>query len=228
MRIAEIFESLQGEGRLTGTPSVFIRASGCNLRCIFCDTRYASWEPTGDEYSIDAILQRVHEYKSHHVVITGGEPMIFDDLVPLCDGLHQMGRHITIETAGTVDQPVRCDLMSISPKTSNSTPDAAEFPTWHQRHEQRRIAPEVIRRLISDYAYQIKFVVAAEDDVLEVHEFIERHPEVDRSRVMLMPQATTTEEQNVLAAKINEWCQRDGFSYCPRRHIEWFGCRPGT
>ena len=84
VRIAEIFRSLQGEGRLTGTPSVFVRVAGCNLRCRFCDTPYASSDPEGTELAIDEILARVEQLAaaaeersaSGHVVLTGGEPML--------------------------------------------------------------------------------------------------------------------------------------------------------
>ena len=100
MRIAELYESIQGEGVLTGTPSVFLRASGCNLRCGFCDTPYASWSPEGDDLSVDEIIERTLAFSATHIVITGGEPMLFAEMIPLCDRLREAGRHITIETAG--------------------------------------------------------------------------------------------------------------------------------
>ena len=130
MRVAEIFRSVQGEGRLTGTESVFVRTSGCNLRCSYCDTPYASWSPEGEDLSVDEVATRVEglavaasegRRTVGHVVLTGGEPMLFSELIPLCAALRQAGRHVTIETAGTLYLPVECDLMSISPKMSNST-----------------------------------------------------------------------------------------------------------
>jgi 7-carboxy-7-deazaguanine synthase len=116
MRIAEIFHSIQGEGILVGVPSVFIRLSGCNLRCTWCDTPYTSWAPEGPEMAIQEIWQRVEHFNCSHVVVTGGEPMLFPAVAELTDGLKTRGLHVTIETAGTVWQPVACDLMSISPK----------------------------------------------------------------------------------------------------------------
>ncbi|HYW79240.1 MAG TPA: 7-carboxy-7-deazaguanine synthase QueE, partial [Thermoguttaceae bacterium] len=74
MRIAELFQSIQGEGRLTGTESVFVRVAGCNLRCSFCDTPYASWSPEGQGMSIEQIIARVESFGTRHVVLTGGEP----------------------------------------------------------------------------------------------------------------------------------------------------------
>jgi 7-carboxy-7-deazaguanine synthase len=304
MRIAEIFRSLQGEGRLAGTVSVFVRASGCNLRCAYCDTPYASWSPEGEDLSVDEIIERVNVMLSEapvilseaqnlpgpkpsttglhpsslipppsshakHVVLTGGEPMLFAELIPLAAALHDAGWHITIETAGTLYLPVVCDLMSISPKLSNSTPRAtvsasagcaigsagsratgaagasmcatACLPSsaelcstgsasacegdgrWMARHESARHRPDVINRLITEYDYQMKFVIDTPADCQEVESYLASMRQVDRRRAMLMPQGTDPAE---LAAK-REWlepyCAEHGLTFCPRRHIEWFG-----
>src|SRR5437588_11571336 len=76
VNISEIFYSVQGEGMLTGVPSVFVRTSGCNLRCTWCDTPYTSWEPEGTDQTLGGILSTVRRFWSDHVVVTGGEPMI--------------------------------------------------------------------------------------------------------------------------------------------------------
>src|SRR5690349_23450018 len=99
MKIAEIFHSLQGEGSLVGVPSVFVRTSGCNLRCTWCDTPYTSWHPEGDDWSVERILEAVQGFGAAHVVVTGGEPMMAPAIVPLTAALREMGLHITIETA---------------------------------------------------------------------------------------------------------------------------------
>src|SRR4051794_8512532 len=137
MLISEIYCSLQGEGLLTGTPSVFVRASGCNLRCWFCDTPYTSWQPEGEDWSVEEIVDDVRRQQSsiHHVVITGGEPMLFAELIPLTQRLQTAGFHLTIETAGTLFLPVECDLMSISPKLASSTPSEDRAGRWSARHE---------------------------------------------------------------------------------------------
>ncbi|MBI4908810.1 MAG: 7-carboxy-7-deazaguanine synthase QueE, partial [Acidobacteria bacterium] len=122
MKISEIFYSIQGEGVLAGVPSVFVRTSGCNLRCVWCDTPYTSWSPEGVDMTIAAIVERVAADSKGHVVVTGGEPMIQPQIGELTRALRGLGQHITIETAGTVAPEVECDLMSISPKLSNSTP----------------------------------------------------------------------------------------------------------
>lgn len=136
MKLSELFYSIQGEGKLAGVPSIFVRASGCNLRCTWCDTPYASWNPQGDEASIQQIINRVAEYPSRHVVLTGGEPMIMPDIVELCAALKDRHYHLTMETAGTVHAAAKIDLASISPKLSNSTPvqrEAGRFAVAHER-----------------------------------------------------------------------------------------------
>lgn len=228
MRTAEIYLSIQGEGLLTGAESVFVRASGCNLRCWFCDTPYASWTPEGEDLAVEEILERVEEYECRHVVVTGGEPMLYAELVPLTAGLRRRGLHVTIETAGTLDLPVTCDLMSISPKLSSSTPPKRLHPRWSRRHERARHAPHVVRRLILDYTYQLKFVVNGPNDCDEVIEYLASLPEADRERVMLMPQGTDADELARQAEWLRPHCQKVGLRYCPRRQIEWFGLVRGT
>jgi 7-carboxy-7-deazaguanine synthase len=83
LRIAEIFHSIQGEGSLVGVPSVFVRTSGCNLRCVWCDTPYTSWHAEGDDWTLERIWAAVEAYPARHVVVTGGEPMIAREIVEL-------------------------------------------------------------------------------------------------------------------------------------------------
>lgn len=231
MRIAEIFQSAQGEGFLTGTPSVFVRVSGCNLRCAYCDTPYASWEPEGEEFTVKAILAKVQTFDAVHVVLTGGEPMIFEESVLLTKELHRRGLHITIETAGTRHLPVACDLMSISPKLSNSTPVSSNGhlgPGWIKRHDERRRAPDVIRRLVAEFSYQFKFVVDSPEACQEVERYLAEFPEIRRSRVMLMPEG---KDASVLAERarwLEPYCAEHQLHYCPRRQIEWYGLKRGT
>src|SRR5438477_9660887 len=164
LKIAELFYSIQGEGSLVGVPSVFIRTSGCNLRCSWCDTPYTSWKPEGEDLTVDQIVEAVKAHPARHVVVTGGEPMIAPGMVELTGRLRDLGMHITVETAGTVFQPVVCDLMSISPKLANSTP----MGDWAARHERLRIQPGPLRQLIERYDYQLKFVVEKPEDLAEV------------------------------------------------------------
>ncbi|HLY19430.1 MAG TPA: 7-carboxy-7-deazaguanine synthase QueE [Bryobacteraceae bacterium] len=223
MRIAEIFHSIQGEGSLVGVPSVFVRTSGCNLRCSWCDTPYTSWHPEGDDWTVPAILAAVEAYPVRHVVVTGGEPMIARQIVELSQALRERGRHITIETAGTVFAPVACDLMSISPKLANSTP-AGE---WSARHEQLRIQPEVLRRLMHEYDYQLKFVIAQPDDLAEVRQLVQALS-ADPGKVILMPEGIDPAVLRDRAVWLAEICKQQGFRFSPRLHVDIYGNRRGT
>lgn len=227
MKIAEIYSSIQGEGFLTGVNSVFLRASGCNLRCKFCDTPFTSWQPEGDDLSVDDVIAQVTAFSVKHIVITGGEPMLFAELVPVCQRLHELGHHLTIETAGTLFLPVVCDLMSISPKMSNSTPaDAAG--AWRQRHEQTRYAPDIIRQLIREFDYQLKFVIRDPQDCEEVTEYLCAIDGIDRKNVFMMPEGTEVDQLNRIEEWLLPFCNKHGLQYCPRKHIEWFGNQRGT
>jgi 7-carboxy-7-deazaguanine synthase len=228
MRIAEIFYSIQGEGGLTGVPSVFVRTTGCNLRCSFCDTPYTSWEPEGAEREVADILAEVDRYGARHVVVTGGEPLIAPDLGDLCAGLRRAGHHITIETAATVFEPVACDLASLSPKLSNSTPFDRDSGRQALRHERLRWQPAVIRAFMNHCDYQFKFVIDQVADVAEVLDALEQLPGVPRDKVLLMPQGITPEELRQRGLWLVEECKRHGFRYCPRLHIELFGNVRGT
>ena len=228
IRISEIFHSVQGEGKFTGTPSVFIRTSGCNLRCWFCDTRYASWEPEGDSWNVDAIVDAATKWTTSHVVITGGEPMIFDEIQELCEELHRRKRHITIETAGTIQRNIACDLWSISPKLSNSTPIGYATDEWVKQHDARRKKPDVVRSLMAQGDYQLKFVVGSILDAEEVLEYLKNLGDWDRDRVMLMPRGTTTEDLRLHSTWLTSWCRDHDLRLCDRAHIYWFGNRRGT
>ncbi len=240
LRIAEIYASRQGEGRWTGKPSVFLRASGCNLRCWFCDTPFASWHPEGDVMSVDAIIQRVLDFSEPDVVITGGEPLLFPAIVPITQQLAQAGRTITIETAGTVEPgqtsnvtpgsppEFACHLLSISPKLSSSAPGIHEHPTWHRNHNERRHRPDLVERLTRHYDYQLKFVVSDLKDASEVLEYLALLPTADADRVWIMPEGTNITMLDERAEWLQPWCQSHGFHFCQRQHIYWYGNRRGT
>lgn len=223
MKIAELFYSIQGEGSLVGAPSFFIRTSGCNLRCSWCDTPYASWTPEGADLSLDQILNEVRAHPARHVVVTGGEPMISPEIVQLTHRLRDIGRHITIETAGTVFEPVACDLMSISPKLSNSTPSGQ----WAKMHERVRIQRDVLLELMSRYEYQLKFVIEKRDDVEEARalaESLRAEPE----RVILMPEGTDRELLRERSVWLAEICKEEGFRFSPRLHVDLYGDKRGV
>jgi 7-carboxy-7-deazaguanine synthase len=217
MVINEIFYSLQGEGLLTGIPSVFVRLAGCPLRCKWCDTKYAWDNQAGTDYSIEKICQAVQQGRSKFIVITGGEPMINSGLPQLLQKLKSLRKHITVETAGIAFIPeLACDLMSISPKLSNSTPDDPKFSA---NHDASRLNTVVLRKLIDNYNYQLKFVVDSQDDLAEIQQTIEKLGNVDSEKVMLMPQAATRDELLAKSPMVAEMCKRTGFAFCQRLQI---------
>lgn len=230
LRIAEIFRSVQGEGLWAGTPSVFVRVSGCNLRCVWCDTPYASWSPEGPVMSVDEIVARVSELRdgADHVVLTGGEPMLFDPIVSLAQALKDDGMTITVETAGTVYRDLPCDLMSVSPKLSNSTPPAESG--WGKRHEIVRTSIAVLCRLIEEYSCQLKFVVGdnPERDVAEIDALLEHLPLIEPSRVLLMPEGTDVKTLRQREPVLHVIVGPRGWGVSPRLHIEMFGNTRGT
>jgi 7-carboxy-7-deazaguanine synthase len=225
MRIAEFFQSIQGEGEFAGTPSVFVRTTGCNLRCWFCDTPYTSWEPEGTHESWQQLAERILACDCLHVVVTGGEPLLQPDIVPLTECLARAGRFVTIETAGTVHRPAHAALMSISPKRPNSTPSDA---LWSKRHDALRDRIDVVSQMTREYRYQLKYVIDSPEDVTDVDVHVARIGGITPDRVFLMPQGTDVSE---LREK-TEWLQgeaaRRGYSVSPRLHIELFGNRRGT
>jgi 7-carboxy-7-deazaguanine synthase len=225
MRIAEFFESVQGEGELIGTPSVFVRTTGCNLRCTFCDTPYTSWNPEGEQIGWKALHQQVLNSDCRHIVVTGGEPMLQPDVVPFTAALRDAGRHVTIETAGTVYRSVHADLMSISPKTSNSNPG---YGIWAARHEQLRHQPEVIERLLSEYPHQVKFVVDRPNDLAEIDTYLKQTAALSPERIWLMPQGITVDELKAKEPWIAQAADERGFNVTRRLHVELFGNTRGT
>lgn len=231
MLISEIFYSLQGEGELTGVPSVFVRTSGCNLRCSWCDTPYASWNPEGEPRSVPQIMAEIERHpNARHVVLTGGEPMIAKDIRPLAAAIKASGRHVTIETAATVaPDGIACDLASLSPKLLNSAPDPIEHAAWRKKHEATRWQPEVVRAWIDRYPYQFKFVVARPEDVEELeHMLAAVGREIPRHKVLLMPEARSLEKMRSRASWLSDLCKARGYRYAHRLHIELYGNRRGT
>jgi 7-carboxy-7-deazaguanine synthase len=223
MRVVEVFYSLQGEGMLVGTPSVFVRLAGCPFRCHWCDTAYAWDYAAGEELSPDQIVGQIQRRPCRFVVVTGGEPMAGPDLsvrpglMDLTHRLKALGRHVTIETAGALYIPdLACDLMSISPKLANAARNQGDTPAEHQSHH---LDLDVIRRLIRTYPYQLKFVVESSEDVREAQSVLGGLGELAPERVMLMPQAATREELLRRAPAIAEACKHTGLRFGPRLHI---------
>jgi len=246
--INELFESLQGEGVLAGVPSIFIRTSGCNLRCWFCDSYHTSWEPTHAWMGLNEICAAVDEFDANHVVLTGGEPLIHDEAVALIDRLADRGYHITVETNGTIAPPpeTRIDLASISPKLASSTPtperppaggEAAEtddaVDDWQQRHEANRIDHEALSALVDRFPFQLKFVLTGRDDLPEIEDLIadlrvETETGIPDSDVLLMPEGQTREQLAETRQAVAEVAVESGYRYTPRLHVDLWNDAPET
>ncbi len=247
-RVAETFTSRQGEGMLTGTISHFIRLTGCNLRCWFCDTPYASWQPEGQWHTLDQLLQQACQSGAEHVVLTGGEPLLPIASAQLVQSLQAAGFHVTIETAGTVFRDVAPDLLSLSPKLAGSGPAALAsvnarastnsqgveqgIPSsdrrWAARHESTRWQPAVIKALLAKAKqHQVKFVVDTEADFAAAQAAASELC-LEPGNVWIMPQGISQEELQTKRQWLQQLVEDAGYRYCERMQIHWYGNRRGT
>lgn len=223
LQVVEVFHSLQGEGGLTGVPSVFVRLAGCNLRCVWCDSPYARETSAGRNMRLPDLVRKVCAFSTRFVVLTGGEPMASAGIAPLAAALHARGKHITIETNGTLPPDgIACDLASVSPKLAH----AGEH---RRRGKARRIRYPVLAAWVDGFAYQLKFVVASPEDVLEVKQVLAGigRP-IPPERVLLMPEGVEPGLLRQREAWLVEACKQTGFRYCRRLHVELFGDRRGV
>ena len=232
------------------------------LRCGFCDTPFASWNPEGERLSVEEIVKAVQQQKlaplppmqnqdeppddfsradfaagnpvstagrdapfepTRHVILTGGEPMMQREIIELCGALHAEKFHITMETAGTIQRELDCDLMSISPKLSNSDPQASRAGEWLEKHQQARHRPEIVRELIQRHPYQLKFVVSQPSDLDEILAYLDAVKDFDSARVLLMPEGIKLEELDQREQWLRPLSAKHGFKLCRRLHISWYG-----
>lgn len=226
MKYSELFYTIQGEGQYIGVPSVFFRTSYCNLRCIWCDTPYTSWNPENRDISVSESVAAITQFGCKHVVITGGEPFIqTKELIALCRELDMLGHHITIETNATVFAEVAAHLISMSPKLRNSNPPADN--NFFKQHERERIQPEVIRKFLDTYPCQVKFVVDAPDDLAEIQS-LQNDIGIPSDTILLMPQGKTSQVLNQKQTWLVELCKENGYRYSPRVHVDIWGEKRGV
>lgn len=213
MKISEIFHSIQGEGRSVGHPTIFIRFGECNLRCRFCDSKYAF---KGEERSLDNILSELDAYPCRKVCITGGEPLFqktdFDLLV---EELFDRGYEIEVETNGTI-RPSLVDAgliqWNVSPKLSNSFNDL-----------KSSIQLDVLEAFNNFPSTIFKFVVGGKDDFEETLDLIKK---LDLRNIYMMPEGVFDREIKEKAIWLIEECKRYDFYFSPRLHVWlWEGKR---
>ncbi|MEM6690980.1 MAG: 7-carboxy-7-deazaguanine synthase QueE, partial [Planctomycetota bacterium] len=226
--IAETFISRQGEGLLTGTPSYFVRTSGCNLRCHFCDTPYTSWNAESAKTSVDWIVDAVVRSGIKHVVLTGGEPTLHANSQTLVRQLRSNGKHVTVETAGTCDNPISCDLLSLSPKLTSSAPDKLKHPGWNKRHHDLRLNFAIMRRMIGQAPQTPPTLVVSSEDELDEVRFIAKELNLASHDIWLMPEGIQSEKIRKAAEWLKPICDLNGYRYCDRMHIHWYGNKRGT
>ena len=237
--------TIQGEGKLNGIPSLFVRLAGCNLHCSWqtdrgnisaCDTAYAAYalknSSTLSVEDIYKILQRNTE-NIRHIVITGGEPFLqAGALQELCCQLKKDRYHLTVETNATIFDEVLAsyiDLFSLSPKLKSSVPP----PPFQEKHDRIRINPAIIQNFIGfarqhQKDFQLKFVYAAEKDIEEIHALLSQLREWKNEDVLLMPLGSHAQELRLNMQKTLEHCIRNGWRYCERLHISLFGAKQGV
>ncbi len=230
--IAEEFTSIQGEGALVGMPSYFVRVAGCPLRCSWCDEPSTSWTPRGERRSVSDILERIGASGLRHVVITGGEPFSQAACVDLANALRVCGMHVTIETSGAVARPeLVCDLMSISPKLSHSTPKR-RGENLAARHNLLRHNPSLLRTLATQaHEWQIKAVIRAthvEQDVAELEQLLAEARTAERHRVFLVPEGVDPATLDANLRTLAAVCMARGFRLGHRLHLSLYGNTPGT
>ena len=203
-------------------PSVFIRTSGCNLRCSWCDSAYTSWEPEGETKDVADVVETAEKHGADHYVVTGGEPLLQPDVDELCRSLNG---HVTVETNATVYRNVDAELVSMSPKLSNSTPEDGD---WRGIHEEKRLNFDVIESYIESHDYQLKFVVADSGDLDEIEDILASLSGYDRDSVLLMPEGVDRDTLRERGEWLAEVCKERGFRYSPRLQIHIYGNKRGT
>ncbi len=222
--VSELFVSVQGEGMLTGVPSVFVRTGACNLRCKWCDTPETSWSPSGQVRSVESVVTEVLGHDVRHVVLTGGEPLLPKGIESLAWALHEAGRHLTVETAGTIHKDLPVDLWSLSPKLASSVP---EHPRWGPRHDALRLNHDVLRRYVASGNYQLKLVLADPSELAEVDALV-KELGAAAERVLLMPEGVESARLDAVAEWLVPSCIERGYRFCDRLHIRLFGHTRGT
>lgn len=209
LKITEIFRSLQGESDSVGWPTVFVRLTGCPLRCQYCDTAYAFHG--GQWMTLSAVVEAVTQQATRHVCITGGEPLAQRAVLPLMSALCDAGYVVSIETSGALD------ITSIDPRVRRvmdlKTPDSGEV----QRNRWENISD--LRA--SD---EVKFVICSRADYDWANQIVDQHALLSRTRVLFSPSA-----DQLPARDLADWILEDrrDIRFQTQLHKTLWGATPG-
>lgn len=227
-----IFYTLQGEGPLVGTPSVFVRLDNCNLKCkwgdTICDAHYTSWTPSGTLVDLQALCGLVHnelyKWQCRHLVITGGEPALQPEAIR---ALTRAAIHSTLETNGTrFVEDHGLSLICLSPKLRSSTPFGHQFEKVHTRN---RWNPAAIKQWMQSAPYYFKIVIDTPADVEEAVQMLEEVGQpLEPTHVLFMPQGVDAPTLWERSRWLAEECKRLGVRFTPRIQIDIWGNKPGT
>lgn len=224
------YESVQGEGMFTGVFSAFIRWTGCNLRCSWCDSGYTSWKPEHKHMEAADLFVWLQGIKAEHVVLTGGEPTLYpEQLKAVIAECVKLGKTVTIETNGTKWNPsVQPHLWSVSPKLSSSYPKDGPEKAIHERgndltnlHRFKYVDMKMLTLV------QYKFVVTQFSDLEEIATLCDLY-EIAPHTVWLMPEGITANEVNAKSAQVVEWAKERGYNFSTRLHVLIYGPRRGV
>ncbi len=197
LNVSEIFYSIQGESGFAGFPCVFIRLSGCNLRCNYCDADY-TWED-GEEQTESSILSAVAQYPCSLVELTGGEPLLQEGSIQLLEKLLAAGKTVLVETNGSIainSLPENCVAI-----VDVKCPDSGSGQSFHRdniRHIRQRLAD-------SPGSCELKFVISSEKDYHWAKAFC-----MDHDLLNLLPVHFSPVQDRVAPAKLAEWIINDG------------------
>lgn len=232
-----VFHSIQGEGKYSGYPSVFVRLSGCNLRCAWrnndgtltkCDTPHSSFLPERNIQNVQETVDKILAFGCEHVVVTGGEPFLQPEVSELIKLLKSRSAFVTVETNGTKYIETCADFLSISPKLKSSSCDE----DFAAAHDAKRINLDALFQMITNHDCQLKFVINSESDIEEVRDIIFSLRAMGikniNKKVWLMPQGITEKQFNERAKVLFELCKKYDFKYSDRLHVRVFGNKRGV
>lgn len=205
MQVSEIFYTLQGEGTNIGNPSIFLRLSGCHLRCSWCDSKFTWKLNSGKKMTTKEIIKEIKKFPTKNLVITGGEPLLQQSaIIELLSELKEY--FVEMETSGSLKSHLDkyINQYNCSPKLSNSKNRKTEF-----------------EKLPIEKTYY-KFVVDKKNDIKEIKDFLKRH-DIKKEKVLLMPQGITKKDITDKSKWLAEICKKENLRFSPRLHINIWG-----